>query len=122
MRLASLERDFWQLRSAEESHRAHPETFWVPPLAERCGLSRGKAARLIFEVESEDESGARVVNGERMWVIVSERVGNQYIGILDSQPATIEPSDGVYLRFGAEIPFGPEHVIDIADPPEDYVE
>ncbi len=45
-----------------------------------------------------------------------------YIGILDNIPATFDPSDSTYLCFGAEIPFGPEHVIDIGDPPADYVE
>jgi hypothetical protein len=32
MRLPTLERDFWTLRSGEESHRAHPDTFWIPPI------------------------------------------------------------------------------------------
>ena len=57
-----------------------------------------------------------------MWVLVAERLGGGYIGILDSQPASVERSDNVYLCFGAEIPFFPEHVIDIADPPAEYVE
>jgi hypothetical protein len=56
-----------------------------------------------------------------MWVIVSERQDGYYIGLLDNQPASFEPSDDVYLCFGAEIPFSPEHVIDIADPPQEYV-
>jgi hypothetical protein len=122
MRLATLNRDFWTLRSGEASHRAHPDRFWIPPLEARRNLSRGKAARLIFDIESTDDDGRVVVNGERMWVIVAERVGDRYIGILDNQPATIEPSDATYLRFGAEIPFAPEHVIDLGDPPSDYVE
>lgn len=120
MRLPSLDRDFWQLRSAEQSHREHPETFWLPPLEQRRGLRRGQSARLIFEVEGEDEGGRVEVNGERMWVIVAEKVGDAYIGILDNQPASIEAAEGVYLCFGAEIPFLPEHVIDIIDPPAEY--
>ena len=122
MRLPTLERDFWTLRSAEESHRAHPDTFWIPPAEERRSLQRGKAARLIFDIEAADEDGKLVVSGERMWVIVAERVGDLYIGILDNKPATFEPGDSAYLCFGAEVPFGPEHVIDIGDPPVDYVE
>jgi len=55
-----------------------------------------------------------------MWVIVSEKRGKYYIGILDSRPASFEPSDDVYLCFGAEIPFLAEHVIGIGDPPEEY--
>jgi hypothetical protein len=122
MRLPSFERDFWQLRSAEQSHREHPDTFWIPPLERRQGLKRGQSARLIFDIEGQDEDGAVEVQGERMWVIVAERIGDTYIGILDNQPASIEPSENVYLCFGAEIPFLPEHVIDIGEPPADYAE
>jgi hypothetical protein len=122
MRLASFERDFWQLRSGEESHREHPDTFWIPPLEQRRNLKRGHAARLIFEIEGEEEDGSVSVQGERMWVIVAETVGDTYIGILDNQPACLERSDGLYLRFGAEVPFRAEHVIDIGQPPPEYVE
>lgn len=48
-----------------------------------------------------------------MWVIVSEVIGDSYIGILDSKPATVEPEDDVYLVFGAEIPFKSEHIAGI---------
>src|SRR5258705_1093556 len=68
MRLPTLERVFWTLRSGEESHRAHPDKFWIPPLEQRSSLQRGQAARLIFDIEAEDEDGKVVVNGERMWV------------------------------------------------------
>ncbi len=56
-----------------------------------------------------------------MWVIVADQIGDAYIGILDAQPS-FDPSEDVYLRFGAEIPFRPEHVIEIAQPPRKYVE
>ncbi len=121
MRLASFERDSWQLRSGEESHRLHPETFWIPPLEQRQRLQRGQAARLIFEIEGE-EDGTVTVQGERMWVIVAEKIGDTYIGILDNQPACLDRSDSFYLTFGAEVPFRAEHVIDILQPPEKYVE
>ena len=122
MRLAELGRDFWELRSAERSHEDHPETFSIPPRKARENLKRGQAAKLIFDIEGTDEDGSIVVQGERMWVIVSERVGDTYVGILDAQPQCLEPSDDVYLCFGAEIAFQAEHVIDIDTPPEDYAE
>lgn len=122
VRLPSFERDFWQLRSAEQSHREHPDTFWIPPLEQRRSLKRGQAARLIFDIEGQGENGDVERQVERMWVIVAERVGDGYIGILDHQPASIETSEGVYLCFGAEVPFLPEHVIDIGDPPVEYAE
>ena len=120
MRLASLETDSWQLRSGDESHAASPDTFLLPPLERRENLARGQAARLIFDILTVDENGQKFVQGERIWVIVAEKLGDYYIGILDNPPTSIEPSDEVYLCFGAEIPFQAEHVIDIADPPEDY--
>jgi hypothetical protein len=120
VRLAAHSTDFWQLRSGEEAHRSNPATFWIPPLAERQGLERGQAAKLIFELEGIEEDGSVGVMSERMWVIVAERVGDLFVGVLDNQPAFIEITDSVYLRFGAEVPFGPEHVIDISEPPEDY--
>jgi hypothetical protein len=122
MRLASFERDFWQLQSGEQSHQEHPDSFWIPPLEQRQNLQRGQAARLIFEIEGEEEGGNVSRQGERMWVIVAEKVGDVYIGILDNQPVCLGRSDEVYLRFGAEVPFRAEHVIDIGQPPPEYVE
>jgi hypothetical protein len=122
MRLASFERDLWQLRSGEESQRQNPESFWLPPLTDRLNLQRGQAAKLIFEIEGEEDGGPVEVQGERMWVIVAERVGDIYVGILDNQPACLERADNIYLRFGAEVPFRAEHVIDIGQPPDEYVE
>lgn len=116
MRLARLETDFWELRSGEDAHAKNPDTFWIPPREKRWSLNRGQAAKLIFDIEGYEENEL-VVQGERMWVIIAERVGDLYIGILDNQPACLERSADVYLTMGAEIPFGPEHVIDILDPP-----
>ena len=57
-----------------------------------------------------------------MWVIISEKIGDTYIGILDNQPVCFDPADNFYLSFGAEIPFLAEHIIDIDNPPQDYVD
>lgn len=123
MRLASFKEDYWELRNAETYHEANPDTFWMPDLNDRKSLKRGDAAKLIFDIECEDENGNIIIEGERIYVIVSEVVGNKYIGILDSQPLCIDKDqEGVYLCFGAEIPFSTEHVIDIDRPPEDYIE
>jgi hypothetical protein len=121
MRLPRSETDSWSLRSGELSHREHPGSFWLPPLEKRKNLKRGQAAKLIFEIESANDAGAVSVQGERMWVIVAEKVGDVYIGILDNQPACLDRSGDFYLRFGAEVPFLAEHVIDIGEPPPEYV-
>lgn len=122
MRLACHQKDYWELRSGEESHANNPEEFWIPSLEQRQNIKRGQAARLIFDIESVDENDQVVIQGERMWTIVAEKIGDYYIGILDNQPASFEPIDNIYLCFGAEILFLPEHIIDIADPPQDYVD
>ena len=123
IRLPTLERNFWSLASDEKANAENPDTFWIPERERREQLRRGDAAKMIFEIESEDaDTGAIVVNRERMWVIVTEKIGDTYIGMLDNQPATIEPADDVYLRFGAEVPFKAEHIIDIDRPPDDYIE
>ncbi len=123
MKLASINRNFWELASGETQHAQNPETFWLPDRALREHLKRGDAAKLLFDIEAEDEDSGKIMVGrERMWVIVAEKVGDIYIGVLDNEPAAIEPGCGAYLESGAEIPFTAEHVIEIARPPEEYVE
>lgn len=123
MRFARTETDYWELRSGENAHAENPEQFWIPSLQDRQTLKVGQSVKLIFDIETFDEEEKEiVVSGERMWVIISEYNPDYYIGILDNQPACIEASDSVYLVFGAEIPFRAEHVIDIGNPPADYVE
>jgi hypothetical protein len=57
-----------------------------------------------------------------MWVYITEQVGALYVGKLDNQPGGIDAADDVYLVRGAEVPFGPDHVIDIAEPPAEYIQ
>lgn len=120
-RLAEMATDYWCLRSGETAHAASPETFSLPPLEDRNGLVYGQAVKLIFDQEGYEESGEISVQGERMWVLVTERVSGRYLGVLDSDPQLLEPSERTYLRRGAEIAFDAEHVIDVGNPPPDYV-
>jgi hypothetical protein len=75
MRLARRENDYWELLSAEDSHQSNLDTFAIPSLEEREGLKRGQAAKRIFDIEGV-EGGQVLVQGERMWVIVAERIGD----------------------------------------------
>ena len=120
MRLPTLARDYWCLVSGEDRHRAARTTFEIPPLAQRKSLALGQGAKLLFEIESEGEDGEVSTSVDRMWVIVSRRVGEHYVGILQNQPASI-PADGkFYLSPGAEVPFLPEHVVAIDTPPPEF--
>jgi hypothetical protein len=122
MRLPTISLDFWQLVSGEERQKAAPSTFEIPTLTDRSSLTPGQGAKLIFEIEAEEEDGTVSTSTERMWVIVSRKVGDYYFGILDSEPVTI-PNDGeFYLLRGAEIPFQSEHVIAVSNPPNEYAE
>ncbi len=121
MNLATFENHFWELSSGEEAHRENPDTFWIPDLRDRQSLKVGDSARLIFEIEGYGDNDEIEIIGERMNVIVSEIIGDFYIGILDHQPASIDPEDDFYLGYGVEVPFKAEHVINITRPPEDYI-
>ena len=121
MRLPSIELDFWRLVSGEARHAEAPASFWIPPLAARQGLQIGQAAKLIFEIESENERGEAERDTERMWVVVAELAPPYFIGRLTNQPAAVAGDTAFYLKMDVEVPFLPEHVIDIGQPPEAFV-
>lgn len=122
MRLPTIEKDFWALASGEARHAESPDSFWIPPLSERESLQIGQGVRLIFEIESETEGGTIDRGCERMWVVVSEIVPPYFIGRLNNQPAVVEEDSDFYLTRDAEVPFLPEHVIDIQQPPAAFTE
>ncbi|MBN8806683.1 MAG: hypothetical protein J0I47_00375 [Sphingomonas sp.] len=109
MREPALFDDGWALRSGEEAHAAAPETFWIPDFIARRSLRIGDFAKLIFEISVNNEEDP--VSVERMWVVVSEISSDRYFGLLDNEPNAIAENDAFWV--GTEIPFGPEHVINI---------
>ena len=112
------ETDGWALVSAETRHAAHPDTFPIPELEVRESLQPGDAAKLLFDIETR-EGGRAIDRGiDRMWVIVKARAGRRYIGVLDSDPGL---SEGLNLRSGDEVEFGPEHVVSVERPPREYI-
>jgi hypothetical protein len=113
----TLEADGWVLVSAEERHAAHPGTFQIPPRSDRDALVRGVAAKLLFHIETKD-AGSVIDRGiDRMWVIVMTVTPEGYLGVLDNDPGYAE---GLNLRAGDIIAFGPEHVAAIDHPPMGY--
>lgn len=117
MRFPSIESDFWQLESAEDRHQASPEESQIPPRATRASLRRGQAAELLFRILGEEEDGSLAVLTERMWVIITSRTDEYYLGCLSNQPPCLDVDGGHYLRKGVEVPFLPKHVIDWDEPP-----
>lgn len=117
-RFASIKNDGWALESGEERHARNPTQFALPSRKARESLDRGDAAKLLFVIETND--GGRLVDRgvDRMWVIVKRKAGDAYLGVLSNDPGV---ADGLTLRPGAEILFGPEHVIEIDHPPREYI-
>ncbi len=113
MRFATIERDSWELESGEERQAKSPEPFHLPAKEARCGLRAGQLAKLLFLIEASDEEGVAEQGVERMWVLVTHVQPEFLLGRLANQPASIEAGDDTFLSLGAEIPFLPEHVIDI---------
>lgn len=108
LRLATFEDDHFHLVNAEGVHRKHPDTFWLPTRRVRESLEPGMEVKVMFDLGDGDV--------ERMWVAVTERLGGRYLGMLRNQPFAYDPDDeDVYLRWGAEVAFAPEHVIDVND-------
>ncbi len=109
MREPDLFTDGWCLDNGEEYHRAAPETFWIPSREAREGLYPGDLAKLIFRISVDDEDEPFAF--ERMWVLVRERIDHGYLGILDNDPCSVAENDDFWS--GIELPFGPQHVINI---------
>ncbi len=95
----------------------HPETFSLPPRALRENLRRGQQVKVIFDFEGVEEHGTVSLQGERMHLVVAEKVGDRYIGLLLDQPQLFEPEDYPYLRPAVEVPFEAQHVIEVSDLP-----
>jgi hypothetical protein len=80
-----------------------PATFEIPDLIERITLEPGDIVRLGFELDLPIGD----YQGERMYVTVTERTPNGYIGRVRSYPAFVD------LEHGDEVAFEPRHILDI---------
>ena len=110
MREPSVPVDGWGLDNAEEYHSKAPDTFAIPQLLERQNLQPGDFAHLLFRINVDGTEDGEVI--ERMWVVVSERTSDGYIGVLDNDPESIDENDRLWS--GTELPFASHHVIGIA--------
>lgn len=109
MRQPTLFEDGWLIRNGEEAQATAPTTFEIPSLDARRSLEIGDFAKLIFEISVGNQN--EPISVERMWVVVREVADARYYGLMDNEPDAIAQNDEFWL--GTEIPFGPEHVIDI---------
>jgi len=89
-----------KIDSGLERHRQHPDSFWVPDAEEKAELRPGDSVKLMWSVKH------YAAAGERMWVEITHRKGDQLVGRLDNWPVF------VHLRPDETIKF---HVDDIID-------
>lgn len=94
----------WHLRDAEQSRKDNPYTFYKPGNEITDKLGPGDHARLIFGFEPQAEDGC---SGERMWVTITSKHGNEFKGLLENIPIYIQE-----LNQGDLITFGSNHIID----------
>jgi len=94
----------WKLEDVEESAKANPSSFFIPPKTERKNQKIGDEVRLHFLLNDPTSDEPRA---ERMWVeITKERsLFSKYKGLLTNQPVHIEG-----LNLGDEIEFEAKHI------------
>jgi hypothetical protein len=105
----------YQLQNGEELNLSHPDTFHIPDRAVREDLEAGIYAKVIFVVDMEYAKSTgtpppfgmtEIPTTERMWIkVVSKAEDGIYTGTLASTPEFVD------LKFGDEIQFRPEHII-----------
>jgi hypothetical protein len=114
-RLARLDPDNWELESALTRHQRAPRTFQIPSQEARSAVRVGQAVKLVFRIRVTDERGSTDVVTERMWVYVTGREAERYVGRLQNQPeCTPDLAPGTVVHFLAD------HIADISDPPAGY--
>lgn len=114
----TIEKDGWDLLSAEQRAALAPDMFFLPPRARRETLKAGEAAKLLFDIETRAEGTIIDRGTERMWVLVKSKSAEGYIGVLDSNPGS---ASNLNLHEGDLILFRPEHICEIDTPPRDYI-
>jgi len=105
-RLTNIDVDGWMIDDGEVAHAAAPETYSIPPLADRLSIRPGDLAKIRFYIRVAEESGAVLDHAERMWVLVTGRLDGWYRGELDNQPCCTDD-----IAPGLEVWFQSRHVI-----------
>lgn len=82
----------------------HPYTFQLPTEDEIAHLAPGHVVKLIFESLPE----GREFGAERMWVTITHRDGDRFLGKLDNQPLDIPQ-----LSPGDEVCFAAHQIIGV---------
>ena len=93
----------YKILDGEMLNQIYPETFFIPPRQVRENIPLGTDVKLVFDIHAEHVDCA-----ERMWVTVTDKSGDHYVGQLNNNPLCTKK-----LKAGAEIIFRTENIIDI---------
>ncbi len=96
-----------KIESGLALHGEHPDTFWVPNAEEKADLRPGDLVKLMWVINRPRKSWP---GGERMWVKITHRDGDNFVGTLDNWPVY------VYLRPDETVRFHAEAIIDYSFP------
>ena len=94
----------WNLENAQKLADEFIYTFYKPSKEVISLLNVGDKAKLIIGFESDDSEDP---SAERMWVEITERIDNKFIGYLDNDPAYIKD-----LKYKDIIEFSEIHIVD----------
>ncbi|PNE08674.1 immunity protein Imm33 domain-containing protein [Priestia megaterium] len=94
---------YWQLDNVYERNKESPYTFYMPSKAVTDKLKAGDLVKLVFFSDS-DTAGYK---GERMWVEITDRNKENFVGKLDNEPYHLKG-----LKLGQILHFGTEHICD----------
>jgi hypothetical protein len=100
------------IQNPQQTAASAPYTYYLPPQDFLDALAAGDIVKIIIQ----SIPPSRKYDSERMWVIVTERDGEAFTGVLDNQPFDIPQ-----LTPGDLIPFSRQDIIDI-DWDEDALE
>ena len=94
--------DEYVLTNAKERNFLHPDTFKIP--SDECinKLSEGHTVKLGFEFDRPGKC-----SGERMWVKIEKREGNNFTGFLNDTPYFLR------IDYDKPIEFTSENIIEI---------
>jgi hypothetical protein len=97
----------WTLGDAIARNADYPDTFEIPSEDELANLKPGDGVKLMFEAKGRLLFREGGLNGERMWVAVTNVNRGSYEGTLDNHPVVWN-----HLYPGDKIRFSRQHIID----------
>jgi hypothetical protein len=107
----NLAADGWELADAVKLS-AESRSFQIPSEEERRALRTGQRVKLVFLIAQPSDPDD--IQGERMWVTVTEVLPGHYRGCLESSPVTSD-----VLRPGDVVDFTADHVAAVMIPVTD---